>query len=70
MVKRVTSTGGEVDVGQPVTTKTRHAVSLLTGLGTGRFNGYARQITLGLLDGPPDVRRDAHDLAVKVGLLT
>ncbi|MGA4731932.1 helix-turn-helix domain-containing protein [Micromonospora taraxaci] len=35
-----------------------------------RFNGYARQITLDLLDGPPSTRDDARDLAVKVGLLS
>lgn len=35
-----------------------------------RYNGYARRITLELLDGPPAVRDDARDLAVKVGLLT
>jgi hypothetical protein len=34
-----------------------------------RYNGYARRITLELLDGPPSVRRNAHDLALKVGLL-
>jgi hypothetical protein len=35
-----------------------------------RFNGYARQITLDLLDGPRSTRDDARDLAVKVGLLS
>ncbi|MEU8259108.1 helix-turn-helix transcriptional regulator [Micromonospora sp. NPDC048999] len=34
-----------------------------------RFNGYARQITLDLLDGPRSVRNDVHDLALKVGLV-
>ncbi|MEU1812857.1 helix-turn-helix domain-containing protein [Micromonospora aurantiaca (nom. illeg.)] len=34
------------------------------------FNGYARQITLDLLDGPRSTRDDARDLAVKVGLLS
>ena len=34
-----------------------------------RFNGYARQITLDLLDGPRPIRDDARDLAVKVGLV-
>lgn len=34
-----------------------------------RFNGYARQITLDLLDGPRSVRSDVHDLALKVGLV-
>ncbi|MGX7669332.1 helix-turn-helix domain-containing protein [Plantactinospora sp. DSM 117369] len=33
-----------------------------------RFNGYARQITMDLLNGPASVRRPAHDLAIKVGL--
>ncbi|WP_341720035.1 helix-turn-helix transcriptional regulator [Micromonospora sp. FIMYZ51] len=33
-----------------------------------RFNGYARQITLDLLDGPRSTRNDARDLAIKVGL--
>ncbi len=33
-----------------------------------RFNGYARQITLDLLDGPRSVRDDARDLAVKIGV--
>ncbi|SCL23001.1 Transcriptional regulator, contains XRE-family HTH domain [Micromonospora rhizosphaerae] len=35
-----------------------------------RFNGYARQITLDLLDGPRAVRNDVHDLALKVGLVS
>ncbi|WP_327652979.1 helix-turn-helix transcriptional regulator [Micromonospora aurantiaca] len=35
-----------------------------------RFNGYARQVTLDLLDGPRSTRDDARDLAVKVGLLS
>lgn len=34
-----------------------------------RFNGYARQITLDLLDGPRSLRGDVHDLALKVGLV-
>ncbi|MER5334915.1 helix-turn-helix transcriptional regulator [Micromonospora sp. NPDC002717] len=34
-----------------------------------RFNGYARQITLDLLDGPRATRDDARDLALKVGLV-
>ncbi|MEV4726561.1 helix-turn-helix domain-containing protein [Micromonospora humida] len=34
-----------------------------------RFNGYARQITLDLLDGPRSTRDEARDLAVKVGLI-
>ncbi|MFC0003832.1 helix-turn-helix domain-containing protein [Micromonospora siamensis] len=34
------------------------------------FNGYARQITLDLLDGPRSTREDARDLALKVGLLS
>ncbi|MGW3608126.1 helix-turn-helix domain-containing protein [Micromonospora sp. NPDC005161] len=34
-----------------------------------RFNGYARRITLDLLDGPRSTRGDARDLAVKVGLV-
>lgn len=34
-----------------------------------RWNTYARQMTLGLLQGPPSLRRDAHVLAVKVGVL-
>lgn len=34
-----------------------------------RYNGYARRITMDLLDGPPSVRGDAHELAVKVGLV-
>lgn len=34
-----------------------------------RWNGYARQMTRELLSGPPSVRRDAHDLAARVGLL-
>ncbi|WJK35366.1 helix-turn-helix transcriptional regulator [Solwaraspora sp. WMMA2065] len=34
-----------------------------------RFNGYARQITLDLLDGPRAMRDEARDLALKVGLL-
>ncbi|MEU7616482.1 helix-turn-helix transcriptional regulator [Micromonospora rifamycinica] len=34
-----------------------------------RFNGYARQITLDLLDGPRSTRDEARDLAVKVGLV-
>ncbi|MBX7268209.1 helix-turn-helix domain-containing protein [Micromonospora sp. Llam7] len=35
-----------------------------------RFNGYARQITLDLLDGPRATRDDARDLAVRVGLVS
>ncbi|GAB3334266.1 helix-turn-helix transcriptional regulator [Micromonospora halotolerans] len=35
-----------------------------------RFNGYARQITLDLLDGPRSGRNDVHDLALKVGLVS
>ncbi|WP_229403575.1 helix-turn-helix domain-containing protein [Micromonospora okii] len=35
-----------------------------------RFNGYARQITLALLDGPRSVRGDVRDLALKVGLVS
>lgn len=34
-----------------------------------RYNRDARGITLEMLEGPPTLRRDAHDLAVKVGLL-
>ncbi|WP_326554416.1 helix-turn-helix transcriptional regulator [Micromonospora sp. NBC_01813] len=34
-----------------------------------RFNGYARQITLDLLDGPRTMRDEARDLASKVGLV-
>jgi transcriptional regulator with XRE-family HTH domain len=34
-----------------------------------RYNSYARQMTLDLLEGPAAVRRDARDLAVKVGLV-
>ncbi|MEU7610004.1 transcriptional regulator [Micromonospora sp. NPDC049204] len=37
---------------------------------TVRFNGYARQITLDLLSGPPSSREDARDLALKVGLVS
>ncbi|MEU5783187.1 helix-turn-helix domain-containing protein [Micromonospora lupini] len=37
---------------------------------TVRFNGYARQITLDLLSGPPSTRGDARDLALKVGLVS
>ncbi|MBO4206145.1 helix-turn-helix domain-containing protein [Micromonospora echinofusca] len=36
---------------------------------TVRFNGYARQITLDLLDGPRSTRDEARDLALKVGLV-
>lgn len=35
-----------------------------------RFNSYARKMTLDLLEGPAAVRRDARDLAVKVGLVS
>jgi transcriptional regulator with XRE-family HTH domain len=35
-----------------------------------RYNGYARKMTLDLLEGPAEVRREARDLAVKVGLLS
>ncbi|MFI2711229.1 helix-turn-helix domain-containing protein [Micromonospora sp. NPDC018662] len=35
-----------------------------------RFNGYARQITLDLLDGPRSTRDEARDLAMKVGLVS
>lgn len=35
-----------------------------------RFNGYARQITLDLLDGPRSTRDDVRDLALKVGLIS
>ncbi|MFI5925804.1 helix-turn-helix domain-containing protein [Micromonospora sp. NPDC051543] len=35
-----------------------------------RFNGYARQITMDLLDGPRSTREDARELAVKVGLIS
>jgi hypothetical protein len=35
-----------------------------------RYNGYARQITLDLLDGPGATRDDARDLAVRVGLVS
>ncbi|MEV6815407.1 helix-turn-helix transcriptional regulator [Micromonospora sp. NPDC051296] len=35
-----------------------------------RFNGYARQITLDLLDGPRSTRDDARDLAARVGLVS
>lgn len=34
-----------------------------------RYNGHARRMTLDLLEGPAEVRRDVRDLAVKVGLL-
>jgi hypothetical protein len=34
-----------------------------------RFNNYARKMALDLLEGPAAVRRDARDLAVKVGLV-
>jgi transcriptional regulator with XRE-family HTH domain len=34
-----------------------------------RYNGYARRITTGLLEGPAAMRRDAYDLAIKVGLV-
>lgn len=34
-----------------------------------RYNLYARQIVVEMLDGPPELRRDANDLAVKVGLV-
>lgn len=33
-----------------------------------RFNRYARQMTADLLAGPPALRREAAELAVKVGL--
>jgi transcriptional regulator with XRE-family HTH domain len=33
-----------------------------------RYNGYARQITLELLDGHPELRPDVRDLAAKIGL--
>ncbi|PWR04857.1 transcriptional regulator [Micromonospora acroterricola] len=35
-----------------------------------RFNGYARQITLDLIDGPRATRDGARDLALKVGLIS
>ncbi|PSK67120.1 hypothetical protein B0E53_00942 [Micromonospora sp. MH33] len=35
-----------------------------------RFNGYARQMTLNLLDAPRPVRKDVVDLALKVGLVS
>ncbi|KAB1936977.1 helix-turn-helix domain-containing protein [Micromonospora sp. ALFpr18c] len=35
-----------------------------------RFNGYARQITMDLLDGPRATRDDARDLAMRVGLVS
>ncbi|QKW14262.1 helix-turn-helix transcriptional regulator [Verrucosispora sp. NA02020] len=35
-----------------------------------RFNGYARQITMDLLDGPRSTRDAARDLAAKVGLVS
>ncbi|NBE84300.1 helix-turn-helix domain-containing protein [Micromonospora rubida] len=35
-----------------------------------RFNGYARQITLDLLDGPRSARSGVRDLALKVGLVS
>ncbi|SCG64132.1 helix-turn-helix domain-containing protein [Micromonospora humi] len=35
-----------------------------------RFNGYARQITLDLLDGPRFIRDEARHLAMKVGLVS
>ncbi|RIV39813.1 helix-turn-helix domain-containing protein [Micromonospora radicis] len=35
-----------------------------------RFNGYARQITMDLLDGPRSTRDAARDLATKVGLVS
>jgi hypothetical protein len=34
-----------------------------------RYNGYARQMTLDILDTQPSLRGQANDLAVKVGLL-
>lgn len=34
-----------------------------------RFNGYARRMILDLTDGPQSLRRDAQDLADRVGLL-
>jgi transcriptional regulator with XRE-family HTH domain len=34
-----------------------------------RYNGYARGMILELTEGPQDLRRDAHDLADRVGLL-
>ena len=33
-----------------------------------RYNLYARQMVADLFDGPPTLRRDANDLAIKVGL--
>jgi transcriptional regulator with XRE-family HTH domain len=36
---------------------------------TVRYNLYARQIVVELLGGPPELRRAANDLAVKVGLV-
>ncbi|MGY3515981.1 helix-turn-helix domain-containing protein [Micromonospora sp. PTRAS2] len=35
-----------------------------------RFNGYARQIALDLLDGPRSARNGVRDLALKVGLVS
>ncbi|KXK63403.1 XRE family transcriptional regulator [Micromonospora rosaria] len=35
-----------------------------------RYNGYARQITLDLLEGPRSTRDDARDLAARVGLVS
>jgi transcriptional regulator with XRE-family HTH domain len=35
-----------------------------------RYNGYAREITMGLMEGPRDLRPAARDLATKVGLLS
>lgn len=36
---------------------------------TARYNGYARRMVLGLTEGPSGLRREAHDLAERVGLL-
>lgn len=52
--------------------ETAHTLDLAhaTAPETIRWNSYARQMVLDLLDGPSELRRKANDLAVKVGVLT
>ncbi|WP_406068234.1 helix-turn-helix domain-containing protein [Micromonospora sp. NBC_01638] len=58
---------GKTDKGAAVATLRRAYESAPETI---RFNGYARQITLDLLNGPRATRDDARDLALKVGLVS
>lgn len=64
-----------VEVARAYNLKAQHASTIATlreaydtAPETIRYNSYARRMTLDLLEGPAELRADARDLAVKVGL--